>query len=311
LIQQQRQFYTLFLVSCLSFLSFLYHAPTAATFATFYGSEGRLGQAFLTGAGLNRSVKPVHNLIVSTCIPVTAPKMRKQFCHAVTQTTAKSMKGTPTFQNPAELQITMQQQIQAWNVTSPPEERILTLQRKPVGGILAVIWQWNPDMSVFGPAVIRLLAAPTLATLGDFPSATVPGLILSDFWDPDIVAPILGKLPLVESCPLMAGTARLSRDMGSISMAAILQNLAPVFIPDGLAVSSTVLHGDVDINRAIFLPELVHMPAGHCRPIEGLTLQDLTDSIRLTSASRTTVCGPFLALLSESAPVFQACLDAV
>jgi hypothetical protein len=112
LIQQRRQFYTLFLVSCLSFLSFSYHAPTTTTFATFYGSEGRLGQAFLTGAGLNRSLKSVHNLIVSTGIPVTAPKMRKQFGHAVTQTTAKSMKGTPTFQNPAELQITMQQQIQ-------------------------------------------------------------------------------------------------------------------------------------------------------------------------------------------------------
>jgi hypothetical protein len=186
----------------------------------------------------------------------------------------------------------------------------LTLQRKPVGGILAEIRHWNPDTSVFGPAVIRLLAAPALATLGDFPFATVPGLILLDVWDPDIVAPILGELPLVESCPLMAGTAGLSRDMGSISMAAILQNSAPVLIPDGLAVSSTVPHGDVDINRAIFLPELAHMPVGHCWPIEGLTLQDLTDSIRLTSVSRATVCGPFLALLSESALVFQAWLDA-
>jgi hypothetical protein len=54
---------------------------TAATFVTFYGSEGRLGQAFLTGAGVNRCVKSVHNLIVSTGIPATAPKMRKQFGH--------------------------------------------------------------------------------------------------------------------------------------------------------------------------------------------------------------------------------------
>jgi hypothetical protein len=277
----------------------------------FCGSEGQLGQAFLTGAGANRSIKSEHNLIVSTGIPVTAHKMRKQFSHAVTQTTTKSMKGTPTFQNPAELQITMQQQLQAWNVTSSPEERILTLQRKPVGGIVAVVRHWNPNTSVFGHAVIRLLAAPALATLGDFPSETVPGLVLLDVGDPDIVAPILGGFPLVESCPLMAGTAGLSRDMGSISMAAILQNSAPVFIPDSLAVSSTVPHGDVGISCAIFLPELAHMPVGHCWPIEGLTLQDLTDSIRPTTASRTTVCGPFLALLSESAPVFQTWLDAV
>jgi hypothetical protein len=83
---------------------------TAATFATFYGSEGRLGQAFLTDVGVNPSVQSVHHLVVSTGIPATAPKMRKQFGHAVTQTTAKAMKGTPTFQPPAELQITMQQQ---------------------------------------------------------------------------------------------------------------------------------------------------------------------------------------------------------
>jgi hypothetical protein len=156
---------------------------TAATFATFYASELRfLGQAFLTGAGVNRSIKSVHHLVVSTVIPVTAPKMRKQFGHAVTQTAAKAMKGVSTFQTPSELQITMRQQFQAWNVTSPPVERILMLQRKPVGGILAVVRHWNPDTRAFGPAVIRLLAAPVLATLGDFLSdTTAPGLILSDW----------------------------------------------------------------------------------------------------------------------------------
>jgi hypothetical protein len=101
----------------------------------------------------------------------------------------------------------------------------------------------------------------------------------------------------------MAGTAGLSRDMGAISMAAILQDSMPVFIPDGLAVSAAVAQGDSSINRVIFLPELAHIPAGHCWPIDSLTLQDLTDSIRLATASRTIVCGPFLALLRESAPV--------
>jgi hypothetical protein len=313
--QQQSRFYAPFPLF-LPLGSFLFRRimptdATAATFATFYGSEGRLGQAFLMDAGVNRSVQSVHHLVVSTGIPITAPQMRKQFGHAVTQTTAKAMKGTPTFQPPAELQITMQQQFQAWNVASPPVERILTLQRKPVGGIIAVVRHWNPDTSAFGPAVIRLLAAPALATLGDFPADTAPGLILSDVWNPDIVALILGDLPIAESCPMMAGTAGLSRDKGTISMAAILQDSAPVFIPDGLAVSAAVVQGDSSINRAIFLPELAHMPVGHCWPIAGLTLQDFTESIRLATASRTIVCGPFLALLRESAPAFQAWLDAV
>jgi hypothetical protein len=110
---------------------------------------------------------------------------------------------------------------------------------------------------------------------------------------------------------MMARTAGLSCDMGSISMAAILHNSAPVFIPDGLAISSTVRQGDGSINGAIFLPELAHMSAGHCWPMDGLTLQDLTYSIRLTTTSCTTICGPFLALLRESAPVFQAWPDAV
>jgi hypothetical protein len=80
--------------SILRFLSFVpsFGLPTdatAATFATFYGSEGRLGQAYLTGTGVNHSVKSVHHLVLSTGIPFTAPKMRKQFGHAVSQMTAK------------------------------------------------------------------------------------------------------------------------------------------------------------------------------------------------------------------------------
>ena len=153
---------------------------TAATFATFYGSEGRLGQAFLTDAGVNRSIQSVHHLVVSMGIPVTALKMRKQFGHAVTQTMAKSMKDTLTFQTPSDLQFTIQQQFQAWNISSALEEQILMLQRKPVGGILAAVWHWNPDMSTFGPAVIMLLAAPALASLGHFPSEMASGAILSD-----------------------------------------------------------------------------------------------------------------------------------
>jgi hypothetical protein len=51
------------------------------------------------------------------------------------------------------------------------------------------------------------------------------------------------------------------------------------------------------------------MPAGHCWPIDGLTIQDITDSV--TTNSHTIVFAPFLTLLSESAPVFQAWLSAV
>jgi hypothetical protein len=142
-----------------------------------------------------------------------------------------------------------------------------------------VVRHWRPATSTFGPAVIRLLAAPALATLGDPPPETAPGLILSDVWDPDIVSPILGNLPLVESCPVMAGTAGFSRDVGAILMANILQVTAAVFIPDGLAVSATVSQGNSVINRVLFLPELAHMPVGHCWPVDGLTLQEITDSI--------------------------------
>jgi hypothetical protein len=101
---------------------------TAATFATFYGSEGQIGQAFLTDAVVNSSVKSVHHLVVSTGIPMTAPKMRKQFGNAVTQATAKVIKDTPISQPPANLLITLQQQFQAENITSPLEDFILMFQ---------------------------------------------------------------------------------------------------------------------------------------------------------------------------------------
>jgi hypothetical protein len=59
-----------------------------------------------------------------------------------------------------------------------------------------MVRHWNPSTSASGPAVIRLLAALVLATLGYFPLQTAPGIILLDIWDPDIVAPILGGLLL-------------------------------------------------------------------------------------------------------------------
>ena len=83
--------------------------------------------------------------------------------------------------------------------------------------MLAVVQHWNPDMSTLGPAVIRLLMAPVTATLGDLCSAMDSGLILFDVRDPDIIAPVLGDLSLGESCPIMAGTAGLSRQMSDIS----------------------------------------------------------------------------------------------
>ena len=67
-------------------------AATPATFATLYGPEGRIDHAFLTEAGVNISIRSAHHVIVSMGSQIPAPKIRKQFGHAVTQTTAKAMK---------------------------------------------------------------------------------------------------------------------------------------------------------------------------------------------------------------------------
>jgi hypothetical protein len=53
------------------------------------------------------------------------------------------------------------------------------------------------------------------------------------------------------------------------------------------------------------------MPVGHCWPIEGLTITDIEQSIQLATSSRATVCAPFVTLLHEAAPTFQAWLTAV
>ena len=186
-------------------------AATAATFATFYGEGGSIGPAFLTEAGVNLSIRSVHHSVVTTGGPMSAYQIKQQFGHAVTQTKARELKGTPLFQAPAALLLTMKKQLMDWNTLTPVESRLVTLQRQPVGGMLAVVQHWNPETRTFSPAVIRLLAAPSIATLGDLPVETLPSLLLSDVWNPDIIAPVLGDLPLAESCPIMAGTAGLSR----------------------------------------------------------------------------------------------------
>jgi hypothetical protein len=198
-------------------------AATAATFATFYGEGDRIGPAFLTEAGVNLSICSVHHSVVTTGVPMSAPQIKKQFGHAVTVTKAREVKGMPLFQAPAALLLlTMKKQLKDWNTLTPVESRLVTLQRQPVGGMLTVVQHWNPRTGTFSPAVIRLLAAPSIATLGDLPVETPPGLLLSDVWDPDIVSPVLGDLPLEESCPIMAGTAGLSREMSYLSMQTIL-----------------------------------------------------------------------------------------
>jgi hypothetical protein len=232
---------------------------------------GSIGPAFLTEAGVNLYIHSVCHVVISKGAPMsTIPQIRKQFGHAVTQTKAKELKGTPLFQAPAALLLTMKKQLEDWNTLSPPESHIFTLQCQPIVGMLAVVQHWNPDMSTLGPAVIRLLMAPATATLGDLCSVTDPGLILFDVWDLDIIAPVLSDLPPRESCPIMTGTAGLSRQMSNISMATILQNTTPVFIPDGLVVSATITQGATIVTRVLFLPELARMLVGCCWPIEGL-----------------------------------------
>jgi hypothetical protein len=281
-------------------------ATTAATFATFYGDGGSIGPAFLTEAGVNLSTRSVHHSVVTNGGPMSTYQIKQQFGHAVTQTKARELKGTPLFQAQAALLLTMKKQLMDWNTLTPVESRILTLQHQPVGGMLAV-----PDTRTSSPAVIRLLAAPSITTLGDLPVETPPGLLLSNVWDPDIVALVLGNLPLEESCPIMAGTAGLSRKMSDLSIQTILQTTAPVFILDGLAASAIVTQGATKVTCVLFLPELAHMLVGHCRPFEGLILHDIEQSIQLATDSRATVCAPFITLLHEAAPAFQAWFSAV
>jgi hypothetical protein len=228
-------------------------AATAATFATFYGEGGRIGPALLTEAGVNLSIRSVHHSVVTTGGPMSAHQIKTQFGHAVTLTKGRELKGMPLFQAPAALLLTMKKQFMNWNTLTPLDGRLVTLQRQPVGGMLAVVQHWNPETGTFSPAVIRLLAAPSIATLGDLPDETPPSLLLSHVWDPDIVAPVLGDLPLEESCPIMAGTAGLSREMSDLSMQTILQTTAPVFIPDGLAASAIVTRGAAKVTRVLFL----------------------------------------------------------
>jgi hypothetical protein len=69
--------------------------------------------------------------------------------------------------------------------------------------------------------------------------------------------------------------------MSATSRGTTLQVTTPVFIPDGLAISATVIQGETIVNRALFLPELAHMHGGLCWPIEGLTLKDIEDTIQM------------------------------
>jgi hypothetical protein len=112
---------------------------------------------------------------------------------------------------------------------------------------------------------------------------------------------------------MMAGPTILTRDMGAISMATILRNSAPVLfwmaLPYHLRLSRVMAALTVVLSSSLSWPTLCwSVIAG---PVDGLTVQDLTDSIPLATASCTIVCGPFLALLRESAPGFQAWLDAI
>jgi hypothetical protein len=102
-------------------------AATAATFATFYGEGGSIGPAFLTDAGVNLSIRSVHHSVVTTGSLMSAYQIKQQFGHAVTQTKARELKGTPLFQAPAALLLTMKKQLMDWNTLTLVESRLVTL----------------------------------------------------------------------------------------------------------------------------------------------------------------------------------------
>ena len=141
-------------------------------------------------------------------------------------------------------------------------DHLLLLQLAPISGILLVI---TPHASA-GPSqpVLTVVTAPSMATIGRIASASDPGLLFEDIWEPSV----LSMFPADFDCmthhwPLLAASSGASRGIYPVMLGRFLVVSCPLFFSTGEVLVDMVGIGlDKAHCLSIFLPEVCSTTVG-------------------------------------------------
>jgi hypothetical protein len=206
-------------------------------------------------------------LLVSESPPALS-NVKTMFGHPVSKANAKHLGASTQFYSTnADLQIQLKAAL--YNLNPAAEEtgaystaRMHQLCSNPVGGILLMLKYWNEEMASFDEPVLQVIANPAVASLGKFSTSSVPpGINLGEVWDLLTTSPF-DQMPVANTmCPLMASSGGFSREVKPPTIANYLLSTAPIFIPSGEVVASTVsIFPRHPLVRAFFLPPDVCAP---------------------------------------------------
>jgi hypothetical protein len=122
-----------------------------------------------------------------------------------------------------------------------------------VGGIFLVTKQFFKD-GLASPPYITIVAAPALATLGQFSTADPPGISTPNYWDNSVLAPFNVQMRDGQHCPMLAtaeGFSCLTKLPGATEF---LNDAQPLFSPLGEQLAGRVPTTTTNLSHAFFLP---------------------------------------------------------
>jgi len=294
----------------------------------FHPEDGIIGQAFLAKAGMEGNTTALQAIVCEEKRGIGALEVKALYGQHVTRTTANkyTREGvvSPFFLDPSLMAATYGGLFATLNppisvagadddCASARHLRFRSFYEQPVGAMLMVVKLWDVASQTFSNPVIRLLGAPSPATLTSLATQTPRGVLLPDLWDPTVLLPLLGQFPSAEVCPILFITEGNTRTpLLRSSLTTLLKSGAPVIVVDGLPLADIVVSPDHSPSyRALFLPVASGAPIGMTWPI-GISFPDLVASI-LRLGRTKKLFAPFVALLQdqqEAISAWLACVEA-
>ena len=237
-----------------------------------------------SAAGIPPDPKSIAN-VVAIKGSIGVPTLRGQYGHTITPAVAlkhSEHQGTSRLYltQPDQALVVARQDFETWNKEVPTmQSRMTTLRTTPVGGILAVFRHWDATTNTFGIPVLRMVAAPVVASTSSDNYASHE-IDPSDIWDP--LPPALDNLNLSSGIiPMMVSSGGFTRHLKKPSVADLLHEARPLIIPSAVQFATPVTTPDDQRHHHhLLFPEGSNLPIGMIWKLNpGIAVEDIITSI--------------------------------
>jgi hypothetical protein len=140
-----------------------------------------------------------------------------------------------------------------------------SLRKEAIGGILLVAQHYAKGGTTLAP-YITVIAAPSLATLGQFSSVDPRGITFSNFWDDSVLSNFAYPAPSGLRCPILAATKGFLPIIKLPGAIGLLTSSQPMFFPCGEQLAKQIPLQGGGMYRALFLPKVCGLPLGMVWP---------------------------------------------